>query len=156
MSCIYGPRQFGNEDQGWIAHFMMHAIRRLPITIFGDGLQVRDALHITDAVAAWLAVLDHIETTAGRVFNLGGGPDNAISLLELLAAIEQLRGQSPVVSFKPWRPGDQPWYVSNSDAVSAATGWRARVSLREGLATLKQWLENRFGATAPPEHREVA
>jgi CDP-paratose 2-epimerase len=156
MSCIYGPRQFGTEDQGWIAHFMMRAIRRLPITIFGDGLQVRDALHINDAVAAWLAVLDHMEAAAGRVFNLGGGPDNAISLLELLGIIEQLRGEAPIVTFKPWRPGDQPWYVSNTDMVSAATDWQPHVSLREGLISLEQWLEDRFGATAPPEHREVA
>jgi CDP-paratose 2-epimerase len=156
MSCIYGPRQFGTEDQGWIAHFMMRAIAGQPITVFGDGLQVRDALHISDAVAAWLAVLDNINSTAGRILNLGGGPKNAISLLELLAAIEQLRGERPLASFKPWRPGDQPWYVSNTDAISSLTGWQPRISLPDGLLTLKQWLESRFGATAPPVCREVA
>jgi CDP-paratose 2-epimerase len=156
MSCIYGPRQFGTEDQGWIAHFMMRAINALPITIFGDGLQVRDALHISDAVAAWLAVLDGIEMTSGRVFNLGGGPKNAVSLLELLAMIERLRGERPIVSFKPWRPGDQAWYVSNNDAISSATEWRPKISLPDGLLTLQNWLEDRFGATARPERREVA
>jgi|SRR5690349_16935043 len=156
MSCIYGPRQFGSEDQGWIAHFMRRAIAGLPITLFGDGLQVRDALHINDAVAAWLAVLDHIETAAGRVFNLGGGPRNAISLLELLTLIERLRGECPIVTFKPWRPGDQPWYVSNTDAISSLTGWQPRTSLPDGLLTLQEWLEKRFGTTAQPQQREVA
>src|SRR3954465_5203418 len=88
MSCIYGPRQFGTEDQGWLAHFMLRSILGEPLTIFGDGLQVRDALHVSDAARAWIAVLDNIQTARGRVFNLGGGVDNAISLLELIREIE--------------------------------------------------------------------
>src|SRR5206468_11792722 len=80
MSCIYGPRQFGTEDQGWIAHFFLQALRAREITIYGDGYQVRDALHVDDAVAAWLAVLDQIDSSRGEIFNLGGGPDNSLSL----------------------------------------------------------------------------
>jgi CDP-paratose 2-epimerase len=156
MSCIYGPRQFGTEDQGWIAHFMLCAIRGQPITIFGDGLQVRDALHIRDAVAAWLATLDNIDRTAGRIFNLGGGAKNAISLLELLAMIGQLRGECPKISFRPWRPGDQPWYVSNLNAISTAIGWQPRISLQEGLRSLEQWLTERFASLTEDTHREVA
>jgi CDP-paratose 2-epimerase len=146
MSCIYGPRQFGNEDQGWIAHFFLQAIQGNPITIYGDGLQVRDALHIDDAVAAWLSVLDNIDDVKGRVFNLGGGPENTISLCELLDTIAQLRGERPVTNHAPSRPGDQPWYVSDTRALRAATGWAPQVSLSEGLNSLSSWLESRFGS----------
>jgi CDP-paratose 2-epimerase len=148
MSCIYGPRQFGTEDQGWIAHFMLQSIRRRPITIFGDGLQVRDALYIDDAVAAWLGTLDRIDAVRGRILNLGGGPANAVSLLELLDLIAELRGERPEVRFSGWRPGDQPWYVSDIRAIAKAIGWQPRVTLRNGLLTLERWLEARFGAAA--------
>ncbi len=150
MSCIYGPRQFGTEDQGWIAHFLLQTIRQKPITLYGDGYQVRDALFIRDAVEAWLSVLDGIDGLSGRIFNLGGGPDNSISLLELLDHIEGLRGRRADVSHEPWRPGDQPWYVSNVDALSQATGWHPKVSLADGLRQLDEWLTLRFGETAMP------
>ncbi len=156
MSCIYGPRQFGTEDQGWIAHFMLQAIRHCPITIYGDGLQVRDALHINDAAAAWIGTLDRIDKVAGHIFNLGGGPANALSLLELLDYIEELCGERPEVSFGPWRPGDQPWYVSDIRAISAALGWQPRVGLREGLRSLQKWLAGRTGAAPHAVQREVA
>jgi CDP-paratose 2-epimerase len=155
MSCIYGPRQFGTEDQGWIAHFMLQSIRRRPITIFGDGLQVRDALHIDDAIAAWLGTLARIDAVRGSVFNLGGGPENAVSLLELLDLIARMRGDVPDIRFEARRPGDQPWYVSDTTALLAATGWRPRVPLQEGLRTLEKWFYGRFGA-APLPRREVA
>ena len=156
MSCIYGPRQFGTEDQGWLAHFMLRSILGEQLTIFGDGLQVRDALHVSDAAAAWIAVLENIGSVRGRVFNLGGGPENAISLLELIDQIALMRGVAPALSFDHWRPGDQPWYVSRFDALTAAVGWRPRVPLREGLQSLLAWLEGRFspaGANAPRELR---
>ena len=155
MSCVYGPRQFGTEDQGWIAHFMLQFIRRRPITIFGDGLQVRDALHVDDAVAAWLGILTPIDAVRGRAFNLGGGPENAVSLIELVDLIARMRDYAPQLRFDLKRPGDQPWYVSDTSALSAAIGWRPRVPLQEGLRTLEQWLCSRFGA-APLTRREVA
>jgi CDP-paratose 2-epimerase len=155
MSCVYGPRQFGTQDQGWIAHFMLQSIKRRPITIFGDGLQVRDALHIDDAIAAWLGTLANIDAMRGRAFNLGGGPENAVSLLELIDLIARMRGHGPQVRFGARRSGDQPWYVSDTGAVSAAIGWRPRVRLQDGLRTLEKWLQDRFGAT-PPTRREVA
>jgi CDP-paratose 2-epimerase len=155
MSCIYGPRQFGTEDQGWLAHFMLRSILREPLTIFGDGMQVRDALHVSDAVTAWIAVLDHIETVRGRVFNLGGGSENAVSLLELIEEIAGMRGLAPAVSFDDWRPGDQPWYVSNFESLAAAVGWRPQVPLREGLRSLHDWLEGRFGRSAAALPREL-
>ena len=143
MSCIYGPRQFGNEDQGWIAHFVLSALRGAPLTIYGDGCQVRDALYVADAVDAWLAVLDNIERTRGHVFNLGGGPANAISLLELIDQITQLSGRVKF-GFADWRPGDQPWYVTDISALTEATGWRPATPFADGLRALQGWLTTRF------------
>src|ERR1700716_1423466 len=143
MSCIYGPRQFGTEDQGWLAHFMLRSILGEPITIFGDGFQVRDALHVSDAVSAWIAVLDNIETVRGRFFNLGGGMANAIGLLELIDQIGEMRGVTPSYSFDQWRPGDQPWYVSRIEAIASAVGWRPTIPLRQGLRSLLDLLAGR-------------
>lgn len=148
MSCIYGPRQFGNEDQGWIAHFLLSALRGEPLTIYGDGLQVRDALFVGDAADAWIGVLDNIAQVRGRIFNLGGGPSNAISLLELIALIRQIGGKQPAFSFAEWRPGDQPWYVSDISALQAAIGWTPTTPFAEGLQHLQGWLESRFGQVA--------
>jgi CDP-paratose 2-epimerase len=148
MSCIYGPRQFGTEDQGWIAHMFLRAIRGEPITIYGDGYQVRDALHIDDAVAAWIGALDHIEDVAGSIFNLGGGPGNTISLRELLGKIETLMGAAPETRHEAWRPGDQPWYVSDTRRLETALQWRPRTAFDEGLLSLERWLVQRFGELA--------
>lgn len=145
MSCIYGPRQFGTEDQGWIAHFLLSAIRGNPLTIYGDGHQVRDALHVADAANAWLAALDHIAMVRGRVFNLGGGPANAISLMELIDRITDLTGRKLAYRFADWRPGDQPWYVTDTRALSAAIGWTPQLSIGDGLRSLHGWLDSRFG-----------
>ena len=155
MSCIYGPRQFGTEDQGWLAHFMLRSILGESLIIFGDGLQVRDALHVSDAVSAWIAVLDNIETVRGRVFNLGGGIDNSISLLELIDEIAQMRGAAPSFSFDEWRPGDQPWYVSRIEAIASAVAWKPQVPLRQGLRSLLEWLEGRFGPVPAPKELRV-
>jgi CDP-paratose 2-epimerase len=149
MSCIYGPRQFGTEDQGWVAHFVLQALRRQPITIYGDGLQVRDLLHVSDAAAAWIGLLDAAETMSGRVFNLGGGVQSAVSLLELLELVAELRGEAPDVSFDAWRPGDQPSYVSDTRTLQKAIGWKPRVGLAEGLRTLQRWLESAFPRRTP-------
>ncbi|ETR79248.1 CDP-paratose 2-epimerase [Afipia sp. P52-10] len=147
MSCIYGPRQFGTEDQGWVAHFMRRAMNREPVTIYGNGLQVRDVLHVSDAVDAWIGALSRIETVRGQVFNLGGGPTNAISLLELLNRLAAIEGQYPQVTFADWRPGDQPWYVSRIDTLKAALDWEPRIGIEPGLASLHTWIAERFGAS---------
>jgi CDP-paratose 2-epimerase len=151
MSCIYGPRQFGTEDQGWIAHFLLSALRDDRLTIYGDGYQVRDALHVSDAAEAWLAALDHIALVRGRTFNLGGGPSNAVSLRELIALLKELTGNDISYSFADWRPGDQPWYVTDTRALSTALGWRPKTALREGLISLHEWLAGRFGDTSKRE-----
>ncbi|CCE11294.1 putative CDP-tyvelose-2-epimerase [Bradyrhizobium sp. STM 3843] len=148
MSCIYGPRQFGNEDQGWIAHFLLSALRGEKLTIYGDGLQVRDALYVADAADAWIGVLDNIERVSGRIFNLGGGLSNSISLIELIAMIQQISGKRPAFNFAEWRPGDQPWYVSDISSLGAAIGWTPATPLADGLQHLQGWLEGRFGRVA--------
>ena len=140
MSCLYGPHQFGNEDQGWVAHFLISALRGEPISIYGDGNQVRDVLEVGDAVRAYLLALDEIDAISGSVFNLGGGPENTLSLRELLRAIEKMEGRAPEVSFHDWRPGDQPWYVSDTRALTGATGWQAQVNVDAGLKRLRDWL----------------
>jgi CDP-paratose 2-epimerase len=151
MSCIYGPRQFGNEDQGWIAHFLLSALRGDRLTIYGDGYQVRDALHVSDAVDAWLAALDHIALVRGRVFNLGGGPPNSISLRELIALLNDLTGHEIAYAFADWRPGDQPWYVTDTRALYTSLGWKPKTSLHDGLISLHEWLIGRFGGASKRE-----
>jgi CDP-paratose 2-epimerase len=153
MSCIYGPRQFGNEDQGWIAHFVLSALRGERLTIYGDGCQVRDALFVSDAVEAWIAVLRNMERARGRIFNLGGGLANSISLLELIDLVGRLTGTDIHYDFADWRPGDQPWYVTDISALSSAVAWKPRIGLETGLTHLQQWLRTR--ATCPADPREA-
>ena len=142
MSCIYGPRQFGTEDQGWVAHFLIQALGGAPITIYGDGRQVRDVLHVADAVAAYRAVLAGIDSVAGRAFNLGGGPANAVSLRAMLAEIAALTGQKLDVRFAEWRPGDQLWFVADTRMARNAIGWEAQRDWRDGLRDLAAWLRD--------------
>jgi CDP-paratose 2-epimerase len=140
MSCIYGPRQFGNEDQGWVAHFMLRALERKPLTLYGDGLQVRDVLFVDDLVEAFLLAQEGMDQLSGQAFNMGGGPERTVSLLELLELIENVCGALPPLRFADWRPGDQRYYVSDTRKFQAATGWRPRVSVEEGVLRLRRWL----------------
>jgi len=140
MSCIYGPHQFGTEDQGWVAHFLIQALRRRPLTLYGDGLQVRDILFVEDLVDAMLLAHERIEDTAGDAFNIGGGPSRTVSLLELMDLIAQVTGERPVFSMEPWRPADQRYYVSCTGRFERLTGWRPRVDVREGVERLLSWL----------------
>ena len=147
MSCIYGPHQFGTEDQGWVAHFLIRAQKGQPITIYGDGMQVRDILYAEDLVDAFLLAQANMPTISGQAFNIGGGPQNTISLIELLDQIERLHGRRPDVRFGAWRPGDQRYYVSDTQKFRAATQWKPRVDVREGVRRLDEWL--RESAAAP-------
>jgi len=140
MSCIYGPRQFGTEDQGWVAHFLIRARERGALTLYGDGRQVRDILFVEDLVRALCLARENLPRLAGQAFNIGGGPSNTISLLELLNIIEEL-DQRPRVEFADWRPGDQRYYVSDVSRFTRATGWRPSVSAREGISRLQEWLK---------------
>jgi CDP-paratose 2-epimerase len=140
MSCIYGPRQFGNEDQGWVAHFVLQALRRRALTVYGDGLQVRDVLFVDDLVDAFLRARAEMERISGEAFNIGGGPERTLSLLELLDHIERICGVRPPLRFEDWRPGDQRYYVSDTRKFQSMTGWRPRVSVDEGVLRLRDWL----------------
>jgi CDP-paratose 2-epimerase len=140
MSCIYGPHQFGTEDQGWVAHFLIQALQRRPLTLYGDGLQVRDILFVEDLVDAMLLAHANMHRVSGEAFNIGGGPSRTVSLLELLNLIGKLLGDRPAVRVEPWRPADQRYYVSNTAKFEAATGWRPKVAVDRGVALLLGWL----------------
>jgi CDP-paratose 2-epimerase len=141
MSCIYGPHQFGTEDQGWVAHFLIKALANSPITIYGDGRQVRDVLYVEDLVDAFLLAEQHMDEVSGQVFNIGGGAGTTLSLLELMQLITQLQGQSPEVRFADWRTADQKYYVSDTRRFSAATGWSPRTNVCAGVKQLYHWLQ---------------
>lgn len=140
MSCIYGPHQFGTEDQGWVAHFVLRALQGEPITIYGDGLQVRDLLYVDDLVEAMRLAGQHAQRLAGQAFNLGGGPERTVSLVELIDLIEALREEPLDVHVDEWRPGDQRYYVADTARFREATGWAPAVSVQEGVAALWRWL----------------
>lgn len=144
MSCIYGPRQFGNEDQGWVAHFLISGMKGRSVTIYGDGKQVRDVLHVDDLIDAYLEGVKRAGEVGGEVFNIGGGADSTMSLLELISLMEELYGRKIEHSFTDWRPGDQPVYVSDVGKVSRLLGWKPKYSVREGVEKLHRWIvENR-------------
>jgi CDP-paratose 2-epimerase len=156
MSCIYGPQQLGTEDQGWIAHFLIRALTGGPITIYGDGRQVRDVLYIDDLLEAFMLAWTHIRWLRGRVFNIGGGPTNTLSLIELLDLISSLCGRRPDVRYSDWRPGDQRYYVSGTRAFSAATAWRPRISPPAGVQALYGWLLQHRHLSGPVPHLQGA
>lgn len=161
MSCIYGERQMGTEDQGWVAHFLIRALAGETITLFGDGEQVRDVCDIRDTCDAYLALLDRIDAVRGCAFNWGGGPDNAISLLTLIEEIGQITGRYPSVEFAPTRPGDQRWFVADTRKADRALGLGPRIPWQQGVRDLAEWLEQSRTAAenrmpAPPPARATA
>jgi CDP-paratose 2-epimerase len=151
MSCIYGRRQMGTEDQGWVAHFLIRALAGEPITIYGDGKQVRDILDVSDAVDAYASAFDRAGDVAGNAFNLGGGPSNAISLLELLDEIRAVTDRRVELDFRDWRQGDQRWYVSDTAKARDALGLSAPLAWRKGVARLASWLASERGQLLPNE-----
>jgi CDP-paratose 2-epimerase len=153
MSCIYGQRQMGTEDQGWVAHFLIRALEGQALTIYGDGRQVRDILDVGDAVNAYVAALQHIDRVNGRAFNLGGGPANAISLLELIDEIRAITGREVPLEFEEWRQGDQRWFVADTSAARGELGLPTPRGWREGVARLAEWLADERGLEL---HRELA
>ena len=151
MSCIYGQRQMGTEDQGWVAHFLIRALEGRPITLYGDGYQVRDILDVSNAVEAYIQAWRRIDTVKGRAFNLGGGPANAVSLRTLLGYIGELIGREVDLSFADWRAGDQRYFVADTRAAEAALGLSPKVDWRTGVADLARWLaaERGFNIAIP-------
>ncbi len=141
QSCIYGPRQFGIEDQGWVAWFVIAAVTGRPLTIYGDGKQVRDLLFVEDLLDVYDAAIAHIDRAAGEVFNVGGGPKNQLSVwAEFRPLLEELVGHEIPVTYGPWRPGDQRIYVSDIRKAETLLGWRPKVGVEEGIRRLHAWV----------------
>jgi CDP-paratose 2-epimerase len=140
QSCIYGPHQFGIEDQGWIAWFVLRALLGQRVTIYGDGKQVRDVLFVDDLVAAFDAAIARIDRVAGSVYNIGGGPQYTLSLLELMELIRGMEGRPLEHSFGDWRPGDQRVYVSDVRKAQKELGWSPRVRPQEGVRQMRDWM----------------
>jgi CDP-paratose 2-epimerase len=136
MSCIYGTRQFGSEDQGWVAHFIISTLTDRPITIYGDGKQLRDVLFVTDLVELFDRFLDKSDKYSGEVFNAGGGPTNTLSLLELLELLEKETSIRPQVSYSGWRPSDQKVYISDISKAKKKLGWEPKIGVEEGVSKL--------------------
>ncbi|MCR4337863.1 MAG: NAD-dependent epimerase/dehydratase family protein [Candidatus Omnitrophica bacterium] len=139
MSCIYGTRQFGFEDQGWLAWFSICALQNRDVTIYGDGKQVRDVLWVEDLIRAYEKFIN--SDSKHEVFNIGGGPENTLSLLELVAILEEILSKKIKVGFDDWRKFDQKVYISNIDKIKREMGWAPEVSVKEGLKRLTHWIK---------------
>ncbi len=139
MSCIYGERQFGVEDQGWLSWFIIATLTGKPLTIYGDGKQVRDVLYVKDLVDAFKRFLD--SDIKHEVFNMGGGPMNSLSLLELVERLKQLSGMRPTIKYGDWRQADQKVYISDIRKAKQLLGWIPTVGPKEGTTRLVRWVE---------------
>jgi len=142
QSCIYGTRQFGIEDQGWVAWFTIAAVLGKPITIYGDGKQIRDVLHVADLARAYEAAITHRDQARGLAFNIGGGPANTLSLRELLAHLEQRLNIQIPLQWADWRPGDQPVFVCNLDKAQQRLGWQPAIRVPDGVGQLIDWVRD--------------
>jgi CDP-paratose 2-epimerase len=141
QSCIYGPRQFGVEDQGWVAWFIIAAVTGQPITIYGDGKQVRDVLWVDDLLDLFQAAVDRIDVASGQVYNVGGGPENVLAVWsELGPALESLLGRKVDVAYDEWRPGDQRIFVADIGKAERELGWRPQIGKEEGVRRLYEWV----------------
>src|SRR3989344_1129159 len=149
QSCIYGQRQFGVEDQGWVAWFIIAAILDKPITIYGNGKQVRDLLYIDDLIDAYELAIANQDKVAGQIYNMGGGPENTLSLLEFLGKLKTILGSEHKYNFSAIRPGDQPIYVSDIRKFGEYLGFSPKVSVERGIAKLIGWINENRGVIEP-------
>ena len=145
QSCIYGPRQFGIEDQGWVAWLVIASITNRSITIYGDGKQVRDVLYVDDLLNAYDAAIAQIDRSAGQIYNVGGGPSNTISIWrEFGPTLASILGETAKASYGDWRPGDQRVYISDIRKAEAELAWKPEISVENGIRRLVSWIqENR-------------
>ena len=141
QSCIYGPRQFGVEDQGWVAWFTIAALLNKPITIYGNGKQVRDLLHSDDLIDAIITAAKNKKKSSGKIYNVGGGYKNSLSLLEFLEILEKELGRKIPKKFDAIRPGDQPIYISDNSFIKKELGWEPKINTKKGLIQLIGWVE---------------
>ena len=142
MSCIYGTRQFGVEDQGWVAWFTIATILGKPITIYGNGKQVRDVLYISDLINAFDIFIKKGNSLKSQVFNIGGGHNNTLSLVELIEILERETGKRSKIKFDEWRPSDQKVYISDTSKIEKTLNWEVKVSPEEGVMKLIEWIKN--------------
>lgn len=152
QSCIYGPRQMGVEDQGWVAHLAILAHHSKPITIYGDGKQVRDLLYIDDLIGVYMQAVKKIEKVAGQVYNVGGGRENSLSLLEYIDLLEKKIKRKIKIKYGQWRPGDQKVFISNNGKARKELGWEPKISFEKGVGNLLDWIgenEDLFRAEIP-------
>jgi CDP-paratose 2-epimerase len=148
MSCVAGPRQFGTEDQGWVAHFVYSALQEEPVVIYGDGRQVRDVLCVDDLLRAFEAARQNIETTRTEVYNVGGGPQNSVSLLELMDEIALLTGRPMECVLNERRVGDQLVYITDNAKIHRDTGWKPEIGVKKTLRLLQSFWEENHGMLA--------
>jgi len=139
QSCIYGAHQYGTEDQGWVAHFVHSIIKDRPLTIYGDGTQVRDLLDARDLSRLYEQVITNIDRSRGEIYNVGGGPENERNLLEVIERIGSLTGKQPHYTFADWREGDQEYYVSDVTKAHEQLGWKPEIPFDQGLRDLVSW-----------------
>lgn len=140
QSCIYGPHQFGIEDQGWVAWFALRSLLEQPLVIYGDGKQVRDVLYVDDLLVAFDAAIARIDRASGQIYNIGGGPANILSLRDLVALLEKMNGAKMNISFGEWRPGDQRVYVSDIRRAADELGWAPATSPESGVRKMREWM----------------
>lgn len=141
QSCIYGPRQFGVEDQGWVAHFVIATVLQRPISIYGDGRQVRDLLHVSDLIRAYKLGIERVDDFRGEAFNVGGGPDNTLSVwTEFGPMLEEFTGRALTINFGEWRPGDQRVFVADIRKAQALLGWTPAIAPVAGIHDLYRWV----------------
>jgi CDP-paratose 2-epimerase len=139
QSCIYGAHQYGTEDQGWVAHFVHSILNNRPLTIYGDGKQVRDLLDARDLSVLYATVIERIDKTRGEIYNVGGGPPNRRNLLEVIDRIGALTNSKPAYTFSDWREGDQVYYVSDISKAKQDLGWEPKIQFDRGLENLVEW-----------------
>ena len=142
QSCIYGQRQFGVEDQGWVAWFTIAHSLGMPLTLYGNGKQVRDLLHIDDLIDLYLRCVERMDRVAGGIYNVGGGPRHSASLLEVIDRLATLSGRRPSYAFEPWRPGDQPIFVSDVSQAGRDFDWAPTIGIDDGLTRLYRWVQD--------------
>jgi CDP-paratose 2-epimerase len=141
QSCIYGPHQFGVEDQGWVAWFSICASLGRAVTVYGDGRQIRDVLYVRDLIEAYRLAYESIARTSGQIYNLGGGPRNTLSLLELIRLLDRRYGRTLNSSFSDWRPGDQRVFVSGIEKAKLDFGWQPQTTAEDGVGSLCDWID---------------
>jgi len=141
QSCIYGPHQFGIEDQGWVAWFVIAAVTGKPITIYGDGKQVRDLLYVDDLLAAYDLAYANIDKAAGKIYNIGGGPDNTLSIWKQFGPLlaEEIGREIPVAR-EDWRPGDQRVFIADISKANQDFGWKPEIGVEDGIRMLTEWV----------------